>query len=69
MQNYFDNEATSSTLHATMKPARGGKSLVTFSTYEVCMQAIHSHTYILTYIATTTTIITTLTLLFIKRKQ
>ena len=45
MQNYFDNEATSSTLHATMKPARGGKSLVTFSTYEVCMHATCTHTY------------------------
>lgn len=36
MQNYFDNEATSSALHATMKPARGEKCLVTLSTYEVC---------------------------------
>ncbi|TMW43762.1 hypothetical protein DOY81_011158 [Sarcophaga bullata] len=40
MQNYFDNEATSSTLHATMKPARGGKSLVTFSTYEDRKEAL-----------------------------
>lgn len=44
MQNYFDNEATSSALHATMKPARGGKCLVTLSTYEVCSHKIATAT-------------------------
>ena len=68
MQNYFDNEATSSTLHATMKPARGGKSLVTFSTYEVCsMHAWCTQTH--THTDTTATISLSSLLLFIKCKQ
>lgn len=55
MQNYFDNEATSSatsssptsssSVHATMKPARGGKCLVQFSTYEVCVQHDVNHSF------------------------